>query len=292
MSRQKDLDGGPATRRDSRGSGRGGVVVITGASSGIGRAIAQQVAARAKEVALVARRADRLEELAEEMKLVNPALVTRIYPCDLGDRRARDATIAELCHDLPRIDVLVNCAGLGDLGVFDRSSLEKQLGMIELNVSALVALTHAVLPSMVERGAGSILMVSSGFGLTFLPGLSTYIGTKHFVTGFTEALRLDLAGTGVYVGQICPGPVATEFEQGTGNFTGQKVPAFLELTAEECARACIRTLDRRRALVVPHPLIWLAIWIGARSPRWLTRLVLAPVGKLLRRRQLDALTGP
>jgi hypothetical protein len=141
---------------------------------------------------------------------------------------------------------------------------------------------------MVARKSGGILNVSSGFGLGFLPGFAAYIGTKHFMTGFTEALHADLAGTGVVVTQVCPGPVATEFEQNIGNFTGKKVPSFLEISARRCARAAFHGFRRRRALVIPGLFITAVLWLARYSPRFLARLFATLLGPLVRKRQLRA----
>lgn len=267
----------------------GGTVLITGASSGIGRSIAQQLAPRAARIVLVARRTERLEEIAKELRAANGALRVDVFGCDLADRAALDRFVSDLAERGGDVDVLINNAGLGDVGVFDKSSLAKQLFMIDVNVTALVRLTHAFLPGMVARRRGAVLNISSGFGLTYLPGFAGYVGTKHFVTGFTEALHTELTGTGVHACQVCPGPVATEFEQNVGNFSDQKVPAFLELSADDCAAASIGAIDRRRALVVPTLLFKLLVWLTISTPRWLTRLVLRPAGKRVRRMQEKAL---
>lgn len=265
----------------------GGVVLITGASSGIGRALALQVAHRARAIALVARRKDRLEELKSELLTLNPSLRVVVSAADITKPEARDAMLAAVEAEAGPVDVLVNNAGFGDLGVFDRADWEKNERMIALNVTALTHLTHRVVRGMVARGRGGILNVSSGWGLTFGPGLSVYIGTKHFVTGFTEGLRLDLAGTGVRVTQVCPGPVATEFNDTVGNFTGMSPPGLVEISAERCARAAIRGLDRGRALVVPGLLIRFILFLGTKTPRFILRLFYAPVARLLRKKQLS-----
>ncbi|HZF47883.1 MAG TPA: SDR family oxidoreductase [Polyangiaceae bacterium] len=265
----------------------GGVVLITGASSGIGRALALQIAHRARAIALVARRKDRLEELKSELLTRNPSLRVAVSAADITKPEAREAMLAAVEAEVGPVDVLVNNAGFGDLGVFDRADWEKNERMIALNVTALTHLTHRVVRGMVARGRGGILNVSSGWGLTFGPGLSVYIGTKHFVTGFTEGLRLDLAGTGVRVTQVCPGPVATEFNDTVGNFTGMSPPGLVEISAERCARAAIRGLDRGRALVVPGLLIRLILFLGTKTPRFILRLFYAPVARLLRKKQLS-----
>lgn len=265
-----------------------GVVLITGASSGIGLEMARLVAPRAKALALVARRTERLEALAKELKEKHTHLIVLVTPCDVADAAACDAMLLRVTAEAGPVDVLINNAGFGDVGLFDLASWERSLKMIEVNVTALAYLCHRVVRGMVERGRGGVLNVSSGFGLTFGPGMSVYVGTKHFVTGFTEGLRLDLSGTGVRVTQVCPGPVATEFLEQAGNFTGLSVPGILEISAERCARTAIRGFDSGRALLVPGILIRFLIYLGTRTPRWVMRLFYAPAARALRRKQ-DAL---
>jgi short-subunit dehydrogenase len=144
---------------------------------------------------------------------------------------------------------------------------------------------------MVERGRGGILMISSGFGLTFMPGFAGYIGTKHFLSGFTEGLRLDLAGTGVVVTQVCPGPVATEFESHVGNFTGAKIPGIVEISAERCARAAVRGLVQGRALVVPGLLVGFGLFLAAITPRFLLRAIYWLPARMLRKLQQQRALG-
>jgi hypothetical protein len=266
----------------------GGVVLVTGASSGIGRELAIHVAPHAKAIALVARRKDRLDQLAAELEKSKPGLKAFAVECDLADLSACDRMLAEVMKELGPIDVLVNNAGFGDLGVFDKADWKKTKQMIDLNVTALVYLTHKVLPGMVERNRGGILNISSGFGLTFAPGGSTYVGTKHFVTGFTECLRLDMAGLDVVVTQVCPGPVKTEFSDNIGNFTGQEPPGFVTVTAKHVARGSVRAFLRKRAMYVPGFWISLLVPLGMHTPRWFLRFLYSFGGKILRRKQMSA----
>jgi short-subunit dehydrogenase len=259
--------------------------LITGASSGIGRALAAEVAGRVGRLILVARREERLHALRNELKAKHPALTVDVLPADLLDRESTDAMLAEA----GRVDVLVNNAGFGDMGVFDLADWDKTERMIALNVTALTYLTHRLVRGMVERGRGGILNISSGFGLEFMPGFAAYVGTKHYVSGFSESLRLELAGTGVAVTQVCPGPVATEFEDVAGNPLGRPPPKAVELSPEACAQAAIRGFQRGRALVVPGVAMRLVTWAGAVSPRWTKRLLYSPAARMLRRTQLDAL---
>ena len=269
-----------------------GVVLVTGASSGIGLAMAEQLAPRAKVLVLVARRRERLEALREKLIAKHPALTVDVQACDLADRAAVDAMLTDVEARTGGIDVLINNAGFGDLGVFDLLSWEKTERMIDLNVTTLTYLTHRLVRPMVARGRGGVLNISSGYGLTFMPGLTAYIATKHYVTGFTEALRLDLTGTGVVITQSCPGPVKTEFMEGLGNFTGQDVPGFIEISAEKCARQTLRGFDRGRALVMPGFWIQLATILGMHTPRVLLRAIYAPIARALRKKQLAAGSAP
>lgn len=259
--------------------------MVTGASSGIGREIARQLGSRARALALVARRADRLEELARELREAHPALEVHVICCDLSDRVATRALPDRIRADMGHVDVLVNNAGLGLMGMFEHADLDKVLSMLEVDVISLVALTHAFLPAMIERKRGGILNVSSGFGLAFTPGFAAYVGAKHFVTGFTESLRTELSGTGVVATQICPGPVATEFEQVSGNTTGRSVPGFLQIDAEACARAAIRGLEKDRAMVIPGATIAIGMTMLGWTPRWMQRLTMRPLGRWLRNRE-------
>jgi len=259
-----------------------GVVIVTGASSGIGAALVRQLSHRARVIVVVARRRALLEQLAEELSQA-PAVIV-VQPADLTDPEACTALVeaVTLAHD--RVDVLVNNAGMGDIGLFEAADPEKILRMIRVNVVGLTVLTRAVLPGMVDRGRGGILNISSGFGLNFMPGFAGYVGTKHYVTGFTESLRAEMRGTGVRVVQVCPGPVATEFETVAGNPLDRGVPGFVEQSASDCAAGCIAAMDRNRALSVPGVVAWLLVHGGWWSPRVLSRWVLSLVGRLLRRK--------
>ncbi|MCC6646261.1 MAG: SDR family oxidoreductase [Polyangiaceae bacterium] len=265
-----------------------GVVLLTGASSGIGLELARLLAPRARVLALVARRKARLDALRDELARSAPRCKVLVLPADLSDRASTDAMLEALCREAPEVDVLINNAGFGDMDLFELADWPKTEQMLRLNIDALLYLTHRVLGGMVARRRGGVLNVSSGAGMAFFPGFAAYIGTKHFVTGFTEALRLDLSGTGVVVSQLCPGPVATEFEAVAGNFTGMSPPGIVELSAAACARQALRGFDRGRALIVPGALMWLVMWVAERTPRWVRRLVLAPFARALRHKRLSS----
>lgn len=262
-----------------------GTILITGASSGIGEAMARELAPRAKTLVLVARRRDRLDGLREELVAAHPRVAVDVQPCDLLSREETDRMLDAVASSVGAVDVLVNNAGFGDMGVFDRADWDKTERMIRLNVESLTYLTHRLARPMVERKRGGILMVSSGFGLEFMPGFPVYIASKHYVSALAECLRLELRSQGVVVTQVCPGPVATEFESHLGNFTGRKPPSIAEISPERCARSAVRGFARGRALVIPGVLIHLLMWVGALTPRWVKRLVYAPLATLTRRLQ-------
>lgn len=257
---------------------------MTGASSGIGMAIAREVAPRAKTIVLVARRVERLEKLREELVRVRADLRVEVMPCDLSKRDDVDRLVAEVKGKGIDVDVLVNNAGIGMMGFLERADSAKTIFAIDLNVTSLTQLTIGFLPGMVERDRGGVINVSSGFGLAVMPMFAVYCATKHYVAGLTEALVADLGGTHVVATQVCPGPVKTEFEEVMGNETGRKVPGFVEISAEECARASVRGFDRGRALVVPGFLMKIVMLINEVSPRFMRRLFASMIGRVARRR--------
>ena len=265
-----------------------GVILLTGASSGIGRAMALQLAPRAKAIALVARRRELLDGLAAELGRVAPSCKIAVVPCDLGDLAASEVMIAEVEKTLGPVDVLINNAGFGDMELFEVASFEKLHRMITLNCTSLTFLTHRVLAGMVARGRGGVMNISSGFGLTFGPGLAAYVATKHYVSALTESIRCELAGTGVAMTQVCPGPVATEFMEVSGNFTGEAPPALVTLTADQCARAALSGFSSGRAMVIPGFVMKLVMLSAALTPRWLLRLVYHPIAKVLRKKRFEA----
>jgi hypothetical protein len=244
------------------------VVLITGASAGIGAELARVVAPRAKAVILLARREDRLTALAQELSGARAEILT--VSCDLRNLADIDAALSRISGRFPHIDVLINNAGLGDFTLFRDSNWERVDNMLETNVRALVYLTRKLLPSMLERGRGGVLNVSSGMGMETLPGFSVYVGTKHFVTGFTESLRLETLGSGVVVSQVCPGPVETEFAQ-VSRSPIEELPGFLRLSARACAEQSIAGFERGKAIIVPGALMRVIMAVGQATPRFVRR---------------------
>jgi uncharacterized protein len=230
-----------------------GTVLITGASSGIGREMARQLARRARTLVLVARRAERLDELSEELHARNPTLGVMVERCDLSNPEEVDSLLDSLHRHLVRVDVLVNNAGLADYSLYEQESWSRIQQMIQVNVAAPVLLVHRLLRRMVEHKRGGILNISSGGPRVFIPGLAVYAGTNHFLDGFTEALRLELLSTGVVVTQVAPGPVVdTEFCEvaGTQELV-ERAPSWLRISAVQCAREALEGFERAAPLVYP-----------------------------------------
>lgn len=260
----------------------GSRAVVTGASSGIGAELAKLLAPRVAHLALVARRADRLEALATELRQAHPALQVTVLPCDLGDLAAVKALGGRLREALGEVDVLVNNAGAGDAGLFEQADWAKTERLFTLNALAPAWLIRHLLPGMVARGHGGILNMSSGFGLISLPSFASYIATKHFLSGLTDTLRGEVAGTGVVVTQSCPGPVETGFEAAFDRPLRFSPPRFLVISAERCARESLEAFANGKAFVVPSRRMRLVTWLAGATPRWLLSRVQAGVGRRLR----------
>lgn len=226
-------------------------VVVTGASAGIGAELARQLAARGHDLVLVARRRERLEELAEGLRRVH-GTDAEVHACDLADDAQRAALVEAIQASGKHVAGLCNNAGFGSFGRFWELPREHEVGMVKLNCVALVELTHAFLPGMVERGAGSVLQVSSLAAYQPSPWNATYSATKAFVQSFSEAVAGELAGTGASITTLCPGPVATEFADKAGVADLEAgLPNFLKQTAEEVARAGIEGMVKGKRVVFP-----------------------------------------
>ena len=221
--------------------------LVTGASSGIGEAFARALAARGRRLVLVARRGDRLAYLARELGGDAAALAVTL---DLARPGAEDELAAKVSAAGIDIDLLVNNAGVGHTGHFQEEPLDRLLGMVDLNVRSVVALTRRFLPAMVERRNGAIVNVVSMSAFQPVPFLATYAATKAFVLSLTEALATELEGTGVKVQALCPGNIPTEFQQlaGTERVAFTRTPS---MSAAAVAEASLRALDRGQVIVIP-----------------------------------------
>ncbi|HKR52770.1 MAG TPA: SDR family oxidoreductase [Chthoniobacterales bacterium] len=240
--------------------------IITGASAGIGRELARQLAGRAKLLVLVARRRDRLEQLRSELLRVNRALQVEIREVDLSNLE-QTMQLAGWLANKP-VDFLVNNAGLGDYGSFATAHPIRVNEQIQVNGLALTALTRAVLPRMIAQKRGAILNVSSSAGFLPLPDLAVYAATKAYVTSFSEAIRAETRGLGITVTALCPGPVHTEFAQVADREQqrGKVRTSPAHISVEEVASAGLSAVERDKALAVPGMAIKIVMTIVRALP--------------------------
>ena len=224
--------------------------VVTGASSGIGADIARELAARGHGVTLVARREERLRDLAAEL---SGAVRVEVIACDVADPDARAKLFDEIADRGLTIDILVNNAGIGTLGAIEQSTVAQEVAQVRVNVEAVIDLTTRAVQQMVPRGRGAILNVGSTAGFHPFPGQSGYAGTKAFVHSYSEGVRGELAGTGVTVATLCPGPVRTEFLQSAGmdeKKFAAAFPKFLWMPSRDVAKAGVDALEHDRGTVI------------------------------------------
>jgi uncharacterized protein len=250
-------------------------VVVTGASSGIGTELARELSRRGHHLTLVARRRDRLEELAKELGECD------VLPADLSDPDGRTELLGRLRQSGRVIGALCNNAGFGTFGSFAELDQEREAEEVRVNVVALHELTGAVLPGMVDRGAGAVLNVGSIAGSQPLPGNATYAATKAFVNSFSEALHAELKGTGVSVTLLTPGPVRTEFAEVSGSSDIEsRAPGFTWVDADDVARQAVDGMTAGRRVVTPG----LAVKVASTSGRLAPRSLVLPVMRSVFRR--------
>ena len=226
--------------------------LVTGASAGIGLEMARSLASKLDSLILVARRVERLEQLAKELHARYPALNVVCEAADLSDPEAVERLLRQLKSRGTDVDVLVNNAGLGESELFERSPWYRVRQIVEVNVIAMLRLTHDVLPGMVARGHGAILNIGSGAGYAAMPNAAVYTASKHFVRAFTESLRAQLAGTSVTVSEAAPGPVESEFDQAAG-IEGGVIPGqgIFRITAQECAADIVQEFEKGTPVIFP-----------------------------------------
>jgi short-subunit dehydrogenase len=250
-------------------------VLITGASSGIGRELAKLFAADGCELILTARRSDRLRTLADEL-LQSHGVSSTVLTADLATPAGPFQLWEQIQAAGKGVDVLINNAGFGQLGQFTKIPLQRQLDMIQLNNSSLVALSHLCLPGMLEKRRGSILNLGSTASFQPGPNVAIYYATKAFVLSFSEALWKELRGTGVCVTCLCPGPTRTEFGEESQM---HDTPVFRHnaMRAEDVARMGHRALRKRKRLVIPG----VVNKVLSSAVRWTPRSVILEVMTLL-----------
>ena len=223
------------------------VALVTGASSGIGEALARRIARDGRHVALVARRTDRLERLAAELERQH-GVKAHVVAKDLLAPGAAAELVADVARRGLTIDWLVNNAGFGTVGNFHELPVERELQEIRLNVEALVELCGRCLPGMVARRRGAVVNIASLGGFAPGPYMATYAATKAFVLSFSEAIAAELRSTGVQVLCVCPGFTRTEFQE-RAEVDVAGIPAFAWMSAEQVADQTVRAIGRRPVLV-------------------------------------------
>jgi short-subunit dehydrogenase len=260
--------------------------LVTGASAGIGAAIARELAARGHGLVLVARRKSRLEALAAELTAEH-GIRTETIACDLSKPTQRGRLPKQIAAHGLDVDILINNAGFATNGPFHDSDPERELEQVRVLVEAPVALTSAFLPAMVERGAGAILNVASTAGMQPLPYSAGYSAAKAYLLTFSEALHQEVRGRGVTVTALAPGPVETEFWQisgwqvNTGQSFDQAVPSPARISAEAAARAGVEGLAAGRRVVVPG----LPVRVAMEAWRYVPHAVKLPVTEWMMRRK-------
>lgn len=231
--------------------------LITGASSGIGRDIARNLSKRGYNLVLVARRAERLNELKDELD-------TEVMPitADLS-KRSECVRVYNATRKM-NICVLVNCAGFGATGSFDSIELKRELEMIDVNVSSLHILTKLFLHNFIKRDRGYILNVASSAGLMRGgPMMATYYATKSYVVSLTNAISQELKSSGshVYIGSLCPGPVKTEFDDVANNKF-----SINGISSNECADYAVEMMFRRKRIIIPGTMMKALCFVSKFSP--------------------------
>jgi uncharacterized protein len=245
--------------------------VVTGASSGIGSEIAGELSRRGHQVVLVARSADKLATLADQL-----GEGAHVVPADLADRGARAELPDRIAGLGLTVDVLVNNAGLSTLGPVHRADPAAELNMLEVDVVAVADLCARFLPGMVERGRGALLNVASTAAFQPLPGQAGYGAGKAFVLSYTNSLSAELKGTGVSATALCPGPVRTGFGP-TAGFSEDEfdaaLPSVMFVEASDVARAAVDGMARGRRVVIPG----VANRVGAAFAQVTPRALLLPL---------------
>lgn len=226
-----------------------GTVLITGASSGIGREIARQLAHRARTLVLVAQTVEQLEALRAELHLSNPTLGVVLMRCDFSHPGEVGDMLAELARNFISVDVLVSAAAEDERDLFARQRWGSIERMLLSNVVAPLLLARRLVVPMMARRRGGLLFVGAGASQLFLPGAAAYAATRRCLDGFVESLRLELEGTGISVTQVAPGPVEDTAPEPEG--ARREPRPFFQVSVRQCAREALAGFERGVPLVYP-----------------------------------------
>ena len=228
--------------------------LVTGASAGMGEEFAQQLAPRISRIVLVARRQERLQEVAQNLR-TKFDLEVLVVAADIAESGQREELFREVTAKGWEVDVLVNNAGLGDYGEFSSSEWPRNEAMLRVNCEALTHLVHLFLPSMLAREGGAIVNVSSLASTLPIPDFAVYAATKAYVSSFSEALRMEVRESGIEVLAVCPGPVKTEFgsvaarEEGGPGMPGGRENFYV--SKQQVVAESLAALEAGRARVYP-----------------------------------------
>jgi short-subunit dehydrogenase len=255
-------------------------VLITGASSGIGEALARLFARDGYDLVLVARSQDKLEHLASQFEAESRVQVW-VEPTDLSRRGAASKLAARLKKQGIVLDVLVNNAGILDHGNFVDMPATAHQGMIDLNISSLTAMLAAFLPGMAERGRGRILNVASIGAFQPIPSLATYAATKAYVLSLTESLSEEMKGTGVSVTALCPGITETNMISGARDKSQglKKIPQFMIGDVEDVAAQGYHACLKGEVICVPGAVNLATTLAGRAMPKWVLRRISGALGR-------------
>lgn len=242
-------------------------VLITGASSGIGAVFARTLAAEKQNLILVARREDKLTGLATELAGQHGVDI-KVVPADLATPEGATSLANTVASSGWSLTGLINNAGFGDRGRFQDLTLERQLAMIQVNVSSLVSLTWQLLPNLRQQTGSFVINVASTAAFQAGPNMAIYYATKAFVLSFSEALHEELRGSGVAVSTLCPGATDSEFAT-EAHMTDTRLFRSGTMTADAVVQKALA--NKQRAIVIPGLRNLLMIWSGKLSPRLITR---------------------
>jgi short-subunit dehydrogenase len=256
---------------------RGKWALVTGASAGIGKALAEELAAGGANLILTARRKERLDKLAQELA-GKYGIRTEVCVADLTNAQGPEQIFTFSRDHGIEVQLLVNNAGFGAYGEFVRTELDRLLQMVQVNCGAVVHLTRLFLPQMLERGSGDVLIVASTASFQAVPYISTYAATKAFDLSFAEGLAEEVRASGVRVCALCPGSTESEFHEVAQQ--GDMVASMRrQETAEKVARTGLQALAAGKTYVISG----LSNYLGAQSQRLVTRGVVTRIaGKMFR----------
>lgn len=265
-------------------------VMITGASSGLGREFARQLAREAGRIILVARRKERLEQVKEDLLSINSTLSVDLLTYDISvpDQMVQ---LMNWCEEQQtHVDLLINNAGLGDYGIYENTDWQKLDQMMMVNMVSLSALTRFFLPEMVKRKRGAIANISSIASFVPIPTFAVYAATKAYVTSFSEALAIELDETGVTVTAVCPGPIPTEFgsvAERSGKTKPLASPTWFQITAPQAVRESIQAIRKGKPRFVPGWIVRCVSMLMSGTPALLLRWIAKKGAKFTQKAQIE-----